>query len=52
MNSASGQTITQNTNITFTIYNFQAWQQQLAEHMVSAQLASEMLAASGFAAGH
>ena len=52
LNSASGQTITQNTDVTFTIYNFQAWQQQLAEHALSARLASEMLAASGFAAGH
>jgi hypothetical protein len=52
MNSASGQTISQDTNITFTIYNFQAWQQQLAEHTISARLASDMLAASGFAAGH
>lgn len=52
MNSASGQNITQNTDITFTIYNFQAWQQQLAQHTLSAQLASDMLAASGFAAGH
>ena len=52
LNTASGQNITQNTDITFTIYNFQAWQQQLAERMVSARLASDMLAASGFAAGH
>ncbi|HWU56669.1 MAG TPA: hypothetical protein VN175_14260 [Rhizomicrobium sp.] len=52
LNSASGQTITQNTDITFTIYNFQAWQQLLAQRMVAAQLASGMLAASGFTAGH
>ncbi|HET7085542.1 MAG TPA: hypothetical protein VFI23_12275 [Rhizomicrobium sp.] len=52
LNNASGQNITQDTNIIFTIYNFQAWQQQLAERMVSARLASDMLATSGFAAGH
>lgn len=52
LNTASGQNITQNTDITFTIYNFQAWQQQLAERMVSTRLASDMLAASGFATGH
>lgn len=52
LNTASGQTITQDTNIIFTIYNFQAWQQQLAARAVSARLASDMLAAAGFAAGH
>ena len=51
LNSASNQNITQNTDITFTIYNFQAWQQQLAERTVAVRLASEMLAASGFATG-
>lgn len=52
LNSASNQNITQNTDITFTIYNFQAWQQQLAEHTMAARLAGEMMAASGFAGGH
>lgn len=52
LNSASDQTITQNTNITLTIYNFEAWQQQLAQHSLSAQLANEMLAASGLNGGH
>ena len=52
LNTASGQTITQDTNITLTIYNFQVWQQQLAARAVSARLASDMLAAAGFAAGH
>jgi hypothetical protein len=52
LNSASGQTISQNTDVTFTIYNFQAWQQQLAERTIAVRLASEMLAASGFATGH
>jgi hypothetical protein len=52
LNSASGQDITQNTNITMTIYNFAAWQQQVAQHMLSGQLASDMLAASGVSAGH
>jgi hypothetical protein len=52
LNSASDQTITQNTNITLTIYNFAAWQQQLAQHSLSAQLANEMLAASGLNGGH
>ena len=48
LNSASNQTITQDTNLTLTIYNFSAWQQQLAQHALSAQLANEILAASGF----
>jgi hypothetical protein len=52
LNSASDQNITQNTNITLTIYNFEAWQQQLAQHSLSAQLANEMLAASGLNGGH
>jgi hypothetical protein len=52
LNSASGQTITQNTNVTLTIYNFAAWQQQVAQHMLSARLANDMLAASGISAGH
>lgn len=46
LNSASNQTIAQNTNVTLTIYNFPAWQQQLAQHALSAQLANEILAAS------
>jgi hypothetical protein len=49
LNSASGQTINQNTNVTLTIYNLQQWQQQLAQHALSAQLANEVMAASGFA---
>jgi hypothetical protein len=52
LNSASGQDIQQNTNVTLTIYNFAAWQQQVAQHMLSARLASDMLAASGISAGH
>ena len=52
LNSASNQNITQNTNITLTIYNFEAWQQQLAQHSLSAQLANEVLAASGLNGGH
>jgi hypothetical protein len=47
LNSASNQTITQNTNITLTVYNFQAWQLQMAQQAISAQLVNEMLAASG-----
>lgn len=47
LNSASNQTISQNTNVTLTIYNFQQWQQQLAQHALSAQLANEMLAIFG-----
>jgi hypothetical protein len=47
LNSASNQTITQNTNVTLTIYNFPAWQQQLLQNAVSSQLAHEILAASG-----
>jgi hypothetical protein len=52
LNSASGQDISQNTNVTLTIYNFAAWQQQVAQHMLSARLANDMLAASGISAGH
>lgn len=52
MNSANGQTITQNTNIMLTIYNFQAWQSQLGDRMVALRLANEMLAASGLSVGH
>jgi hypothetical protein len=52
LNSASGQDITQNTNVTLTIYNFAAWQQSVAQHMLSARLASDMLAASGLSTGH
>jgi hypothetical protein len=52
LNSASGQDITQNTNVTLTIYNFAAWQQSVAQHMLSARLANDMMAASGISAGH
>jgi hypothetical protein len=52
MNSANGQTITQNTNIMLTIYNYQQWQSQLGDRMVALRLASDMLAASGLSAGH
>jgi hypothetical protein len=52
LNSASGQDITQNTNVTLTIYNFAAWQASVAQHMLSARLASDMLAASGLSTGH
>ena len=48
LNTASNQTISQNTNVSLTIYNFQAWQQQLAQNALAAQLAHEVLAASGF----
>lgn len=47
LNSASGQTINQNTSVTLTIYNLPQWQQQLAQHTLSAQLAGEVMAASG-----
>jgi hypothetical protein len=50
LNSASNQTISQNTNVSLTIYNFQAWQHQLAQNALAAQLAHEVLATSGF--GH
>jgi hypothetical protein len=51
LNSASNQTITQNTNVMLTIYNFPAWQQQIMQNAVSSQLAHDILAASGFT-GH
>jgi hypothetical protein len=50
LNSANSQAINQNTNVTLTIYNLQQWQQQLAQHALSSQLAGEILAASGL--GH
>jgi hypothetical protein len=52
LNSASGQDITQNTNVTLTIHNFANWQQQVAQRTLSAQLVHDMLAASGISAGH
>lgn len=50
LNSASGQTISQNTNVMLTIYNLPQLQQQLAQHALSSQLAGEIMAASGL--GH
>lgn len=50
VNSASGQNITQNTNINLTIYNFQAWQLQLAQSALSSQLANQALSAAGLGA--
>jgi len=50
LNSASNQNINQNTNVTLTIYNLQQWQQQLAQHAISSQLAGEIMAVSGL--GH
>jgi hypothetical protein len=47
LNTASGQSIDQNTNVTLTIYNLPQWQQQLAQHALSSQLAGEVMAASG-----
>jgi hypothetical protein len=43
-NSASNQTISQNTAVTLAIYNFASWQQQLAQHALANQLANEALA--------
>jgi hypothetical protein len=50
LNTASGQRIDQNTNVMLTIYNLQQWQQQLAQHALSSQLAGEIMSASGL--GH
>ena len=47
LNSASNQTISQNTNVNLTIYNLPQWQQQLAQHALSSQLVHEVLAATG-----
>ena len=47
LNSANNQTINQNTNVTLTIYNLQQWQQQLAQHALSAQLANEVMTLTG-----
>ena len=47
LNSASYQNISQNTNVTLTIYNLPQLQQQLAQHAISSQLAGEIMAASG-----
>jgi hypothetical protein len=43
-NSASNQSISQNTAVTLAIYNFASWQQQLAQHALANQLANEALA--------
>jgi hypothetical protein len=51
LNTASNQNIVQNTSMVLTIYNFASWQQQLAQHAMSAQLANQVLAASGFIGG-
>jgi hypothetical protein len=46
MNTADHQTIAQNTSVMLTIYNFAAWQQQIAQHQVLSHLSSDMLAAT------
>jgi hypothetical protein len=51
LNSASNQNFQQNTNIVLTIYNFASWQQMLAQHSMSWQLANQVMAASGFMGG-
>ena len=51
LNSASNQNFQQNTNIVLTIYNFSSWQQMLAQHSMSMQLANQLMAASGFMGG-
>jgi hypothetical protein len=51
LNTASNQNIVQNTSMVLTIYNFASWQQMLAQHAMTAQLASQVLAASGFIGG-
>jgi hypothetical protein len=52
LNTASNQTITQNTNVMLTIYNFQDWQKQLSQNLLTNQLINEMLAAAGLGGGH
>jgi hypothetical protein len=47
LNSASNQTISQNTNVTLTIYNLQQWQQQLVQSALSSQLVKDSMAAAG-----
>jgi hypothetical protein len=47
LNSASNQTISQNTNVTLTIYNLQQWQQQLVKSALSSQLFRDVMATSG-----
>jgi hypothetical protein len=51
VNSASYQNIVQNTNIILTIYNLASLRQLSAQHAMSVQLASQVLAASGFTGG-
>jgi hypothetical protein len=51
LNSASNQNIIQNMNVVLTIYHFAAWQQQLAQQAMAAQLSSQVLAASAFMGG-
>ena len=52
VNTASNQTITQNTAVRLTIYNFSAWQQQVAQQMIGSQLANEIETVSGLMVGH
>lgn len=47
INRADNQTISQNTNIVFTIYNFAAWQDRLAQNATSNQVLNEVRAAAG-----
>jgi len=42
-NSANNQAITQNTAVTLAIYNFSTWQQQLTQHALAGQFATESL---------
>jgi hypothetical protein len=51
LNSASNQSIVQNTNIVLTIYNLASLQQLAAQHAMSMQLTNQLLAASGFGGG-
>jgi hypothetical protein len=47
VNSASNQNISQNTNVSLTIYNFTDWQNQLAQGSVASHLATDVMNAAG-----
>jgi len=52
VNTQSGQTITQNTDVQLTIYNFSAWQQQILQQTIGARLANDVRAAAALGSGH
>jgi hypothetical protein len=52
INSANDQMISQNTNITLTVYNFGEWQGDITRNMISSRLASEVMSSSALGVLH